>query len=111
MVDTVQRRGPMSDRKPLSFHVPAPAVRPGGTPDFSDVRISLAGEVRRPEVDVAPEDIRHLAYSIIRVLDRDSEAEAPVARLLHDEALLKGLRPMMTLPALDPRMRVSQRPA
>jgi len=51
----------MSESRPLSFHVPAPAVRPGGTPDFSDVSISRAGEVRRPEVDAAPEDIRDLA--------------------------------------------------
>jgi 2-oxoisovalerate dehydrogenase E1 component alpha subunit len=99
----------MSDRKPLSFHVPAPAVRPGGTPDFSDVRISLAGEVRRPEVDVAPEQIRDLAYSIIRVLDRDSEAVGPWAGLLDDEALLKGLRHMMTLRAFDARMQMAQR--
>ena len=48
----------MPDAKPLSFQVPAPAVRPGGTPDFSDVQISRAGEVRRPDVDAAPEDIR-----------------------------------------------------
>ena len=99
----------MSDRKPLSFHVPAPAVRPGGTPDFSDVRISLAGEVRRPEVDVAPEDIRDLAYAIIRVLDRDGEAVGPWAGLLDDDALLKGLRDMMTLRAFDARMQMAQR--
>jgi 2-oxoisovalerate dehydrogenase E1 component alpha subunit len=99
----------MSDRKSLSFHVPAPAVRPGGTPDFSDVKISLAGEVRRPEVDVAPEDIRDLAYTIIRVLDRDSEAVGPWAGLLDDEALLKGLRHMMTLRAFDARMQMAQR--
>src|SRR4030081_1637406 len=99
----------MSDRKPLSFHVPAPAVRPGGTPDFSDVKISLAGEVRRPEVDVAPEDIRDLAYAIIRVLDRDSEAVGPWAGLLDDDALLKGLRHMMTLRAFDARMQMAQR--
>jgi 2-oxoisovalerate dehydrogenase E1 component alpha subunit len=59
---------------PLSFHVPAPAVRPGGTPDFSDVAIPRAGTVRRPEVDANPEDIRDLAYTIIRVLNRESEA-------------------------------------
>jgi 2-oxoisovalerate dehydrogenase E1 component alpha subunit len=99
----------MSDRKPLSFHVPAPAVRPGGAPDFSDVKISLAGEVRRPEVDVAPEQIRDLAYAIIRVLDRDSEAVGPWAGLLDDEALLKGLRHMMTLRAFDARMQMAQR--
>jgi 2-oxoisovalerate dehydrogenase E1 component alpha subunit len=99
----------MSDRKPLSFHVPAPAVRPGGTPDFSDVRISRAGEVRRPPVEAAPEDIRDLAYEIIRVLDRDSEAVGPWSGLLDDDALLKGLRDMMTLRAFDARMQMAQR--
>lgn len=99
----------MSDPKPLSFHVPAPAVRPGGTPDFSDVPISRAGEVRRPEVDTAPEDIRDLAYEIIRVLDRESEAVGPWAGLLSDDELHEGLRHMMTLRAFDARMQMAQR--
>jgi 2-oxoisovalerate dehydrogenase E1 component alpha subunit len=99
----------MSDPRPLSFHVPAPAVRPGGTPDFSDVPISRAGEVRRPEVDAAPEDIRDLAYAIIRVLNRESEAVGPWVGLLSDEELLEGLRHMMTLRAFDARMQMAQR--
>jgi len=99
----------MSESRPLSFHVPAPAVRPGGTPDFSDVSISRAGEVRRPEVDAAPEDIRDLAYAIIRVLNRESEAVGPWAGLLSDDELLKGLRHMMTLRAFDARMQMAQR--
>jgi 2-oxoisovalerate dehydrogenase E1 component alpha subunit len=99
----------MSDPKPLSFHVPAPAVRPGGAPDFSDVPISRAGEVRRPEVDTAPEDIRDLAYAIIRVLNRDSEAVGSWAGLLSDKELLEGLRHMMTLRAFDARMQMAQR--
>ena len=84
-------------------------MRPGGTPDFCDVRISRAGSVRRPEVDVEPEDIRDLAYSIIRVLDRDGEAVGPWAGLLSDEELLEGLRHMMTLRAFDARMLMAQR--
>jgi 2-oxoisovalerate dehydrogenase E1 component alpha subunit len=99
----------MSDAGRLSFHVPAPAVRPGGTPDFSDVQISRAGEVRRPEVDVAAEDIRDLAYSIIRVLNREGEAVGPWARQLSPEELLEGLRHMMTLRAFDARMLMAQR--
>ncbi len=99
----------MTDPRPLSFHVPAPAVRPGGIPDFSDVPISRAGEVRRPEVDTAPEDIRDLAYTIIRVLDRQSEAVGPWAGLLGDDELLAGLRHMMTLRAFDARMQMAQR--
>jgi 2-oxoisovalerate dehydrogenase E1 component alpha subunit len=99
----------MSDAGRLSFHVPAPAVRPGGTPDFSDVQISRAGEVRRPEVDVAAEDIRDLAYSIIRVLNREGEAVGPWAGQLSPEELLEGLRHMMTLRAFDARMLMAQR--
>ncbi|MFO1079303.1 MAG: 3-methyl-2-oxobutanoate dehydrogenase (2-methylpropanoyl-transferring) subunit alpha [Reyranellaceae bacterium] len=99
----------MSEFGPLSFHVPEPAVRPGGTPDFSDVPISRAGAVERPPVDVAPEKIRRLAFQIIRVLDRDSRAVGPWAGSLSDAELLDGLRHMMTLRAFDARMLMAQR--
>ena len=56
-----------------------------------------------------PEDIRDLAYSIIRVLNRDGEAVGPWAGLLSDEELLEGLRHMMTLRAFDARMLMAQR--
>ena len=64
---------------------------------------------RRPAVDADPEAIRDLAYSIIRVLDREGEAVGPWAGLLTDEALLSGLRHMMTLRAFDARMLMAQR--
>ena len=99
----------MSDRKPLTFHVPEPAVRPGGAPDFSDVQIPQAGSVERPEVDTPPEKMRELAYKIIRVLNREGEAVGPWAGLLSDEELLEGLRHMMTLRAFDTRMQMAQR--
>jgi 2-oxoisovalerate dehydrogenase E1 component alpha subunit len=99
----------MPDPKSLTFHVPEPAVRPGGTPDFSDVTIPRAGTVRRPEVDADPESIRDLAYSIIRVLNRESEAVGPWSGLLNDAELLEGLRHMMTLRAFDARMQMAQR--
>lgn len=94
---------------PLSLHVPEPEVRPGGTPDFSNVRIPKAGAVPRPEVDVNPEDIRDLAFSIIRVLNRSGEATGPWAGLLSDEELLTGMRDMMTLRTFDARMQIAQR--
>ena len=99
----------MSDLGPLTFNVPEPAVRPGGTPDFSSVGIPKAGSVSRPEVDADPASIRDLAYSIIRVLNRDGEAVGPWAGLLSDEELLEGLRHMMTLRAFDARMLMAQR--
>jgi 2-oxoisovalerate dehydrogenase E1 component alpha subunit len=99
----------MAAERPLSLHVPEPEVRPGGTPDFSGVKIAAAGSVRRPDVDVKSEDIRDLAYSIVRVLNRKGEAVGPWAGLLSDDDLKEGLRHMMTLRAFDARMLIAQR--
>ena len=99
----------METRASLSLHVPEPAVRPGDKPDFSNVEIAPAGSVRRPEIDASPEDMRDLAYSIIRVLNRDGEAVGPWAGLLSEENLRDGLRHMMTLRAFDARMLTAQR--
>lgn len=93
----------------LSLHVPEPAVRPGDQPDFSNVKIPKAGSVPRPEVDAAPESMRDLAYSIIRVLNHQGEAVGPWAGLLSDEELLVGLKNMMRLRAFDARMLMAQR--
>jgi len=94
---------------PLSLHVPEPEFRPGDTPDFSNVPIPQAGSVRRPPIDVDAEDIHDLAYSIIRVLNRKDEAVGPWADALSDEALIAGLRDMMTVRAFDARMLMAQR--
>jgi 2-oxoisovalerate dehydrogenase E1 component alpha subunit len=99
----------MTEETRLSLHVPEPAVRPGGQPDFSTVEIPEAGSVSRPPVDAAPEDIRHLAYSIIRVLNREGIAVGPWAGSLDDNELLAGLRDMMRLRAFDARMLMAQR--
>lgn len=99
----------MTESTRLSLHVPEPAVRPGDQPDFSNVSIPRAGSVPKPEIDAAPETMRELAYSIIRVLNREGEAVGPWAGLLSDEELLAGLRHMMRLRAFDARMLMAQR--
>ena len=99
----------MSDQQPLSLQVPEPEVRPGGKPDFSGVNIPRAGTVRRPEVDVAPEEVRDLGYTIIRVLNRDGEAVGPWAAMLSDDQALQGLRDMMKVRSFDARMLMAQR--
>ena len=99
----------MPDDQPLSLHVPEPEVRPGGTPDFSGVKIARAGTVRRPPVDVDPAEIRDLAYSIIRVLNRSGEAVGEWAGTLSDEEVLAGLKTMMRVRAFDRRMLMAQR--
>jgi 2-oxoisovalerate dehydrogenase E1 component alpha subunit len=99
----------MAEVAPLALHVPEPAVRPGGVPDFSSVKIPKAGSVPRPDVDTGSEVIRDLAFSIIRVLNREGEAVGPWAGLLSDDELRNGLRDMMTLRTFDARMLISQR--
>src|SRR5262245_48112763 len=99
----------MTSPAPLRLHVPEPEARPGSRPDFSGVPIPEAGAVRRPEVDAAPEDIRDLAYSIIRVMNRAGEAVGPWAGRIGTDALLEGLKTMMKVRAYDARMLLAQR--
>ncbi|MCZ7676291.1 MAG: 3-methyl-2-oxobutanoate dehydrogenase (2-methylpropanoyl-transferring) subunit alpha [Roseovarius sp.] len=99
----------MTDKPKLAFHVPEPELRPGDTPDFSHVAIPQAGSVRRPEVDEHPEAMRDLAFSIIRVLNREGEAVGPWAGSLTEAELAEGLRHMMLLRAFDSRMLTAQR--
>lgn len=99
----------MADEHRLSLYVPEPAVRPGGAPDFSNVPIPKAGSVDRPPVDADPRAIRDMAYSIIRVLNKEGEAVGPWAGTLTDAELAEGLRHMMTLRAFDARMQMAQR--
>ena len=99
----------MAEQSTLSLHVPEPEVRPGDTPDFSNVPIPRAGSVERPPIDVDPREIRDLAYSIIRVLNRNGEAVGSWASTLTDDELLEGLRHMMTLRTFDARMQMAQR--
>ena len=93
----------------LSLHVPAPGVRPGDTPDFSEVDIPKAGEARRPEFNADPKEFRDLAFSVIRVLSRDGDAVGPWANSLSNDELIAGLKHMMTVRSFDNRMLMAQR--
>lgn len=94
---------------PLRLHVPEPAFRPGDIPDFSYLKVPEAGHVRRPPVDVAPEEIRDLAYDIIRVMDDDGHAVGPWDGGLDSETAISGLAYMMKTRAYDQRMVMAQR--
>ncbi|MEQ8400658.1 MAG: 3-methyl-2-oxobutanoate dehydrogenase (2-methylpropanoyl-transferring) subunit alpha [Roseitalea porphyridii] len=94
---------------PLSLHVPEPGCRPGGEPDFSDFDVPKAGAIRRPAIDEAPENMRDMAFSIVRVLNRKGEAVGPWAGTLTEDELKAGLRDMMTLRHFDDRMLKAQR--
>ena len=75
----------MSASPPLSLHVPEPAVRPGDTPDFSNVQIAKAGSVPRPPVDA----LTFVPGDPERSLKRGQNAA---------EALARDLAPRWNLP-------------
>lgn len=93
----------------LSLHIPEPEVRPGDAPDFSNVEILPAGSIRKPAIDEKPEDMRDLAFDIIRVLNRNGEAVGPWADDISDDDLKDGLLNMMKLRTYDTRMLIAQR--
>ncbi|MEM8798985.1 MAG: 3-methyl-2-oxobutanoate dehydrogenase (2-methylpropanoyl-transferring) subunit alpha [Pseudomonadota bacterium] len=99
----------MTTETKLELHVPEPECRPGDNPDFSSFDVPIAGEVRRPPVDVDPEEIHDFAYDIIRVTDPDGNAVGEWADTLTDDAALKGLKDMMTVRIFDQRMLMAQR--
>ncbi len=96
-------------RHPLSLHVPEPGCRPGDKPDFSDFVIPKAGEARKPAIDATTQSMRDMAFSIVRVLNKDGQAMGPWAGDLTVDQLKAGLRHMMLLRAFDARMLIAQR--
>ncbi len=99
----------MAEAPPLRFRVPEPLARPGEQPDFSYVQISDPGAVQRPDVAAAAAELRDLSYSLIRVLGDDGVAVGQWAPEIRAEALIVGLRAMMTTRAYDARMLRAQR--
>ncbi|MES2015468.1 MAG: 3-methyl-2-oxobutanoate dehydrogenase (2-methylpropanoyl-transferring) subunit alpha [Pseudomonadota bacterium] len=99
----------MSKDQPLRLHVPEPTGRPGCETDFSYLRLSPAGAVRRPEVDILPMDTRDMAYSLVSVLDGEGNAVGPWVPELALETVRIGLRAMMKTRIFDSRMLLAQR--
>ncbi len=94
---------------PLRLHVPEPTGRPGHDTDFSYLPLSEAGAVRRPPVDAQAAQTSDLAFTLIRVLDKDGQAVGPWAPDLSVEQLRKGMRSMLKTRAFDARMLIAQR--
>ena len=99
----------MPHYEPLRLHVPEPTGRPGHDTDFSYLPVSEAGAVRRPPVDALATQTSDLAFTLIRVLDRDGTAVGPWAPEVDTALLRKGLRAMLRTRAFDARMLIAQR--
>jgi 2-oxoisovalerate dehydrogenase E1 component alpha subunit len=98
-----------SPQERLRLHVPEPTGRPGCATDFSYLRVSKAGEVRRPETNTLPVDTRDIAYSLVRVLDDEGNAVGPWAPDLDIDTLRFGMRTMIKTRVFDARMLIAQR--
>lgn len=94
---------------PLHLHVPEPSGRPGHGTDFSYLRVSPAGAVRKPPVDVAALDTGDLARALVRVLDDEGHAVGPWAPKVDAALLVRGLRAMLRTRAFDAKMLIAQR--
>lgn len=99
----------MRPHEALRLHVPEPTARPGQATDFSYLRISPAGEVRKPPVNELPINTRDIAYSLVRVLDEQGQAVGPWAPEIELDLVRKGLRAMIKTRVFDARMVIAQR--
>ncbi|MEQ9449297.1 MAG: thiamine pyrophosphate-dependent enzyme [Rhodospirillaceae bacterium] len=94
---------------PLKLKIPEPSARPGEEPDFSKLDLSEPGAARRPNIDAKPDEMRDLAYSLVRVLDDDGTPKGPWAPTASPDVLRTGLRAMMLTRTFDDRMYRAQR--
>jgi 2-oxoisovalerate dehydrogenase E1 component alpha subunit len=99
----------MSSYPPLKLHVPEPPGRPGHATDFSYLRLSPAGAVRRPPVDSRPSETGDVVDALVRVLDDAGRAVGPWDPHADAELLLRGMRAMLTTRIFDARMLTAQR--
>jgi 2-oxoisovalerate dehydrogenase E1 component alpha subunit len=99
----------MRNRVELSLRVPQPNQRPGDKPDFSGLAIPEAGSVERPSPETKAQDLRHLAFSLVRVLDKEGRAVGSWNPRLDPQTMRNGLRAMMLTRAYDDRMYRAQR--
>ncbi|WP_269514840.1 3-methyl-2-oxobutanoate dehydrogenase (2-methylpropanoyl-transferring) subunit alpha [Brevundimonas subvibrioides] len=95
--------------QPLSLRVPEPTGRPGDAPDFSHLKLDVAGAVDRPPVEARPVQMLDLAFRLIRVLDDEGQAVGPWNPRLDAGTLKKGLKAMILTRAFDDRMHRAHR--
>ncbi len=93
----------------LKLHIPEPAVRPGDEADFSNIVVPDVDQIARPDEATKPEDLRELAFGLVRVLDDDGKATGSWNPGLTPDQLREMLRHMMMLRAFDDRMFRAQR--
>ena len=98
-----------SNKPALELHVPEPKFRPGDVADFSHLDIPEAGAQARPDENCDPQDMRDMAYGLVRVLGEDNKAHGAWDPKLDPETLRAMLKNMALVRAFDERMFRGQR--
>jgi 2-oxoisovalerate dehydrogenase E1 component alpha subunit len=99
----------MQNTVSLNLRVPTPRARPGDPVDFDNLRIDPAGVAPKPDIRSTAEEMRELAFSLVRVLNDDGEAVGPWNPRLDVGTMMRALRIMLTTRAYDDRMYRMQR--
>jgi 2-oxoisovalerate dehydrogenase E1 component alpha subunit len=99
----------MQNTVSLKLRVPTPRARPGDPVDFDNLEIQPAGVAPRPDIRATAEEMRELAFSLVRVLNDEGEAVGPWNPRLDVGTMTRALRIMLTTRAYDDRMYRMQR--
>jgi 2-oxoisovalerate dehydrogenase E1 component alpha subunit len=92
------------NESPRRLHIPEPPARPGDSTSFDHIPLAAAGETGRPDPHSAEEMLRHLPYTLVRVLDDDGQARGEWDPCLSDELLVAALRGMLLTRVFDERL-------
>jgi 2-oxoisovalerate dehydrogenase E1 component alpha subunit len=102
----------MGGDRPVSIsklYVPKASSRPGDKPDFSELHLPNAGEVRKPPLDCTALEAQDTALGLVRVIDDNGNAQGEWLCELSADQLRLGLRHMAHVRAYDERMFRMQR--
>ena len=91
------------------LHIPTAPYRPGEEPDFSAIALTEPGALARPDELAPADELRDMAFGMIRVLDEEHRAVGPWDLELPAGALRDGLRHMSLTRLYDDRMLRMQR--
>lgn len=86
------------------LHIPEPGARPGQRASFGHLVLASAGEVARPGSHADEAELRHLPYTLVRVLDDEGRAVGDWDPALDEQILIAGLEAMLRTRVFDDRL-------
>ncbi len=91
----------MTEKLPLTFHIPQPMARPGDAAQFDHINIDPGAAIARPSPDTPEPALRELPYGLVRVLGEQCSVWDPG---LDVETMRSGLRAMVQTRLFEDRL-------